>query len=137
MSEIVSAASEASSVGRIMVVDDELLIRESVVDIMAACDVEVVAAADGSECLRLLREGFRGLIFMDVQMPGMNGWQTIREIENFGMIDGNVFIMLTGLDQPDEQMDGLQQYVVDYMRKPFAINELIMATQTYGNYLQG
>lgn len=104
---------------RLMLVDDEECIRETVCALLAMEDIAIVTAVDGFDCLRQLRDGFRGVILMDVMMPGMDGWSTIREIEREGLMAGNIISMLTALDVPDERMEGLQEYVIDYLTKPF------------------
>jgi DNA-binding response OmpR family regulator len=73
---------------------------------------------------------------MDVMMPGQNGWQTIREIEKAGMLQGNIISMLTAMDVPDEQMEGLQEIVVDYITKPFDPADLIASVKKYLGYLE-
>lgn len=121
---------------QVMVVDDDPEIRETIVEILSLLRIGALTAGNTGECLRVLREGFRGLIFMDVLMPEKNGWDTIREIERAGLLPGNIFVMLTGLNSPDEQMEGLQEFVVDYIRKPFTVDELTAAVRTYCGYLR-
>ena len=62
--------------GPILVIDDEQDIREALVTVLTSEGHDAVAAADGREALRLLREGLRPcLILLDLMMPGMNGWE--------------------------------------------------------------
>ncbi|GAM08840.1 putative transcriptional regulatory protein SilR [Geobacter sp. OR-1] len=68
---------------------------------------------------------------MDVMMPGKNGWETIREMKSEGLLAGNIISMLTALDTPDEQMDGLQELVIDYITKPFEPYEFIASIRSY------
>lgn len=93
--------------------------------------VDVVTAGGGDDCLRLLREGFRGVILMDIMMPGKNGWDTIREIEKAGLLQGNIISMLTSKDAPDEQMEGLQDIVIDYITKPYEAQEIVDVVRKY------
>jgi CheY-like chemotaxis protein len=64
-------------------------------------------------------------------MPEMDGWDTIRALVGRGLYPGNIIVMLTGMGEPDGKMDGLQEYVTDYMTKPFGPNQLIEALQYY------
>lgn len=116
---------------RVMLVDDEECIRETVSELLDSEGIAVVTAASGVECLQLLRGGFRGVILMDVMMPGLDGWSTIREIEKAGFLQGNIISMLTAMDVPDERMDGLQEVVIDYLTKPFDPSEFIAAVRKY------
>jgi CheY-like chemotaxis protein len=123
------------AVPRVMVVDDTACIRETVSDLLPSHGIQVVTADGGESCLRLLRAGFRGVILMDVMMPDMNGWATIRAIAKEGLLAGNIIAMLTAQDVPDEQMEGLQEFIVDYITKPFDPAELIRAIRRYFRYL--
>lgn len=116
---------------RVMLVDDEECIRETISELLDSEGIGVVTAAGADECLRLLRRGFRGVILMDVMMPGMDGWATIREIENAGFLEGNLISMLTAMDVPDERMEGLQEVVIDYITKPFDPSGFVMAVRKY------
>lgn len=127
---------DKSALPEVMVVDDEECIRETVCELLSLYEIDVVPADGCAECIRLLREGFRGVILMDVMMPGKNGWQTIREIKKEGLLAGNIIFMLTAMDAPDEQMDGLQEVVVDYITKPFDPEELIATIKKYLGYLE-
>ena len=68
---------------------------------------------------------------MDVMMPDMNGWDTIRKIVESDLYEGNIIVMLTALDAPDNKMDGIQEYVTDYLTKPFNPDELMEILQYY------
>ena len=86
---------------------------------------DLITATSGEQCLERLREGFRGLILMDVMMPGMDGWDTIQAMVDSGLVEGNVICMLTGLPEPEPKMDPLKEYVLDFLRKPFHSKELV------------
>lgn len=116
---------------RIMIVDDNEYVRASVEIICSSAQLELKAAASGPECLEQLEGGFRGVILMDIMMPDMDGWDTIRQIVDRGLYPGNIIVMLTGMGEPDAKMDGLQEYVSDYMTKPFGPDELMDALEYY------
>lgn len=120
---------------KVMLVDDEEMIRDSVVLFFQEAGVEIITVSSGIECVELLRKGFRGVILMDVMMPGMNGWDTIRMIVENELYDGSIIVMLTALDTPDSRMDGLQEYVTDYMTKPFDPQELVSSIAYYESLL--
>jgi len=120
---------------KVMLVDDEELIRESVQVFFQAAGIEILTAASGEECLEYLEEGFRGVILMDVMMPEMNGWDTIRKIVENDLYEGNIIVMLTSLDSPDNKMVGIQEYVTDYLTKPFNPDELMEILEYYFDLL--
>lgn len=116
---------------KIMVVDDNEYVRASVEIICQSVQLDLTSASCGQECLEQLEGGFRGVILMDIMMPEMDGWDTIREIVRRGLYNGNIIVMLTGMGEPDAKMDGVQEYVTDYMTKPFGPDQLIESLQYY------
>ncbi|WP_026841419.1 response regulator [Citrifermentans bremense] len=116
---------------RIMIVDDNEYVRASVEIICSSAQLDLATAASGPECLKHLESGFKGIILMDIMMPGMDGWDTIRAMVDRGLYDGNIVVMLTGMGEPDGKMEGLQEYVSDYMTKPFGPDQLIESLEYY------
>jgi len=113
----------------VMIVDDDPAIRRTVQLMMTVGGLrghEIYLAASGTECIEALQRGFRGVILMDIMMPGMNGWQTIAAIRDRGMLAGNVICMLTALvDADDGEHDDVRRHVLDYVTKPFDMDELL------------
>ena len=116
---------------KVMLVDDEAMIRDSVELFFQSEGIKILTAATGDDCLEYLEEGFRGIILMDVMMPNMNGWDTIRKIVENDLYEGNIIVMLTAMDAPDNKMEGIQEYVTDYLTKPFNPDELMEILQYY------
>jgi CheY-like chemotaxis protein len=121
---------------KVIVVDDELLVRTTVKRILDMAGFQVVLAESGPECLALLRKGEHGLILMDVTMPGMSGWDTVQAVVEEGLFEGNLICMLTGKEVPDVELDALKEYVLDYIRKPFDGKQLIQLVGEYLAYLK-
>ncbi len=121
---------------QIMIVDDDQSIRKTVEIILSANGYSVCAAERGRECLSKLREGFNGLILMDIMMPEMDGWDTIAAIEEEGLHGGNVICMLTAVHDPCPKMEKLTESVMDYVRKPFTSEELLETVAEYVTYVQ-
>jgi len=119
----------------VLVVDDEASVLNTVKKILKSADIKVKTACGGKECLVELHHGFRGLILMDIVMPGMDGWETIHEIVDGGFADRVIICMLTGENEPDHKMDPLKEYVVDYITKPFNIHQLVSLVREYLSYL--
>lgn len=115
----------------IMVVDDDEDILFTVRSIFRRHSVRVVVAKSGAECLDHLEKGFKGVILMDIMMPGMDGWDTIKEIVDRGYADDLIISMFTAKDVPDTKMEYLKEYVFDYITKPFEPQELIDVVNEY------
>jgi CheY-like chemotaxis protein len=122
--------------GHVLVVDDEPMVLYSVKRILESAKIDVETAESGQNCLEILRKGFKGLILMDIIMPGMDGWDTINAIVKEGFAEGNIICMLTGKEEPDEKMEKLKEYVLDYIRKPFQKEQLLSIVTEYLNYLK-
>ena len=116
---------------KLMLVDDEEMIRESVELLFQSEGIRILTAAGGNECLAHLEAGFRGVILMDVMMPWMNGWDTIRTMVENHLYEGNIIVMLTALGAPDNNMEGIQEYVTDYITKPFDPDALMKSVDYY------
>lgn len=129
------AGTNAARPGNVMIVDDERRIRATVMKALTLEGFSVVEADGAEECLRLLEDGFRGVILMDVMMPGKDGWDLVREIKESRLHKGSLIVMLTALDQPCVRMDGLQELVIDYLTKPFVYQDLVATVSNYLGYL--
>jgi twitching motility two-component system response regulator PilH len=90
---------------------------------------QTAAAADGAEGVRLAREMNPDLIFMDVVMPGMNGYQATRTLVNDPKTRAIPIIMVTSKGQETDKIWGLRQGAVDYMVKPVSPDQLVAKAQ--------
>ncbi len=115
----------------ILVVDDDEDILFTVRSIFKRHSVPILVAKSGKECLEILDKGFKGVVLMDIMMPGMDGWDTIREIVDRGYADDLIISMFTAKDVPDTKMEYLKEYVIDYITKPFEPQDLIETVNEY------
>jgi len=111
---------------KIMIVDDEPDVIKSLKTILEKQDYEVTTVENGFECLSEVENGFKGVILMDIMMPEMDGWETIRELIDRGLMNGLSIEIITAKGTPDrDKMKGLESYIEDYLAKPIDIEELI------------
>jgi twitching motility two-component system response regulator PilH len=87
------------------------------------------AASDGAEGVRLARAMAPDLIFMDVVMPGMNGYQATRALVNDPKTRSIPIVMVTSKGQQTDKIWGLRQGAVDYMVKPVTPDQLVAKAQ--------
>ncbi len=121
---------------KIMVVDDEPDIRTAVSTVLELSGFEVVTVENGNRCIEELEKGFRGVILMDVMMPELNGWDTIKELVSRGLMDGNIISMLTAKEDPDVELMELTEVVLNYIRKPFKADYLVSMVTKYCEWLE-
>jgi len=88
-----------------------------------------VTAKDGQEGVRLAREMHPDLIFMDVVMPGMNGYQATRAIVNDPGTSSIPVVMVSSKGLETDRVWGLRQGAVDYMVKPVTPDTLVRKAQ--------
>lgn len=120
---------------RIMVVDDDVFILEVMEELFEPEGIEVVTAESGDACIAELEKGFRGIILMDIMMPGKDGWETIEEMLDRNLMEGNVVAMLTAKDIPDRELERIKEHVIDYITKPFEADEIVTVVKGYLDYL--
>ena len=121
---------------KVMIVDDCIDIRITVKVLFEARGFEVQEAETGIECLEALKQGFSGVIVMDIMMPEMDGWETVRQIATQGYDSEVMIFMLTALDSPDAKKQGLDEYVTQCLTKPFEPEDLVSTVEKHLGYLQ-
>ncbi|NLV25704.1 MAG: response regulator [Methanomicrobiales archaeon] len=115
----------------LMVVDDDEDILFTINSLFKKRPFPVFLAHSGQECLDYLENGFKGVILMDIMMPGMDGWETIQQIVNKKLMHDLIISMFTAKDIPDTTLDHLKEYVFDYITKPFEPENLIALVDDY------
>lgn len=109
----------------VMIVDDS----PTEVHVMRAAlekqGFETVAAADGSECLKLARQVRPDLIFMDVVMPGVNGFEATRNLGRDPATKDIPVVMISTKSQESDKIWGMRQGAVDFLVKPVSASVLV------------
>jgi two-component system, OmpR family, response regulator MprA len=109
---------------KILIVDDERAVRESLQRALELEGYEIELAADGREALeRLGADGNVDAVLLDVLMPGMDGLEVCRTIRRNG--NPVPVLMLTARTQVEDRVEGLDAGADDYVTKPFALEELL------------
>jgi two-component system, OmpR family, response regulator MprA len=109
---------------KILVVDDEPAVRESLRRALELEGYEIELAADGQEALyRLESNSQPDAVVLDVLMPGLDGLEVCRRLRN----GGNTLpvLMLTARAEVENRVEGLDAGADDYLTKPFALEELL------------
>jgi two-component system response regulator MprA len=108
---------------RVLVVDDEPAVRESLERVLRHDGYEVDLAQDGREAIRRLAVGRPDAVLLDVLMPSLDGLEVCRRIRDTG--DRTPVLMLTARDAITDRVAGLEAGADDYLPKPFALEELL------------
>lgn len=107
---------------RILIVDDEKLIRTAVHEFAGFLGYEVTEAENGMEAVRLCRQEDFDIIIMDVMMPVLDGFTAFRKIREFKDIP---VLMLSAKGQEYDKLYGFELGIEDYVVKPFSMKELM------------
>lgn len=108
---------------RVLVVDDDLTVREVLTSYLRARGHNVVEAGDGLEALRVVRAQEADVVVLDVMLPGMDGREVCRRLRAMGDIP---IIMLTALGREADRVHGLELGADDYVGKPFSPREMAL-----------
>jgi len=107
---------------RILVVDDEHLIRWSLEQSLKKQGYDVITAASGEEAIRQVQEESPALMLLDIQLPGMDGLQVLEKVKE---IDGEIIVvMVTALGVLETAVKAMRLGAHDYINKPFNLDEL-------------
>lgn len=117
------ATGEDTIVARVLVVDDDLTVREVVVSYLRAHGHEVVEVSDGEAALSAMRETPADLAVLDLMLPGIDGLEVCRRLREGGDVP---VIMLTALGSETDRVIGLERGADDYVTKPFSPRELVL-----------
>jgi len=113
---------------KILIVDDEPHIRallEQTLEDFEDEDVEILTAANGEEGLESIEEEHPNLVFLDVMMPKMNGFDVCRKVKKELQFDDVYVVMLTAKGQEFDKKKGLEVGADTYMTKPFDPDAII------------
>ncbi|OGP96286.1 MAG: hypothetical protein A2157_18580 [Deltaproteobacteria bacterium RBG_16_47_11] len=108
---------------RILVVDDEANIRETVSKIISLMGHEAVTAGNGREALEILRNEPFGIMITDVKMPEMDGFELIKAVRD--QFPGTSIICMTAYGASYAYTDVVDVGAADYITKPFGIDEMM------------
>lgn len=123
--------------GRVMVVDDSNTIRRSAEIFLTLGGCKVFLAEDGFDALAKINECTPDLIFCDILMPRLDGYQTCAIIKRNNRFSDVPFVMLSSKDGVFDIARGRMVGAQHFITKPFTKEQLLNAVQTYSPAAQG
>jgi CheY-like chemotaxis protein len=111
--------------GRVLVVDDDEVIRQLIAVNLTLEGFEVVTAVDGEDCLEKVIGANPDVITLDVMMPRLDGWVTATKLRRNPETAGIKVVLITARAQQDDRSRGHQIGVDAYLTKPFDPAEMI------------
>ncbi|WP_319761491.1 response regulator [Maridesulfovibrio sp.] len=124
-------------VGKILVVDDEvhirMLLEQTLEELEDDFDVELLSAENGEEGLDCIREERPNLVFLDIMMPYMNGYEVCQAVREDEELSNVTIILLTAKGQEADRKHGLELGAERYMTKPFDPDEILEVAKSILN----
>ena len=117
-------ASASSERAAILIVDDEPYILRSLRYLLAREGYEVETASDGEEGLARIRDLRPRLVFLDIMMPRMSGYEVCEQVKQDASLAGTYVIMLSARGQQSDRERGFLGGADEYMTKPFSPREV-------------
>ncbi len=108
---------------KILLVDDN---PKYIEDVLPFYGYEVTVALDGEKALEILNSGLKfDLVLLDVMMPKLNGWDTLKAIRKSPILKDIPVIMVTAVGEDQKMISGLKIGADDYIVKPFVLPNLL------------
>jgi DNA-binding response OmpR family regulator len=120
-----SLARVTHGLGRVLVVDDDEVIRQLIAVNLTLEGFDVITAVDGQDCLDKVAEVRPDVITLDVMMPRLDGWVTAMQLRRDQRTAGIKVVLITARAQEDDRARGRQIGVDAYLTKPFDPAEMI------------
>ena len=118
---------------KILIVDDEvhikMLLEQTLEELEDEYNVELFTASDGEEGLEFIRSERPDLVFLDIMMPKMNGYEVCRIVMDDGDLGDVKIILLTAKGQEVDRKQGLELGAKMYMTKPFDPDEILKVSK--------
>ena len=111
--------------GRVLVVDDDEVIRQLIAVNLTLEGFDVATAVDGQDCLDRVGDVNPDVITLDVMMPRLDGWVTATQLRRNPVTAGIKVVLITARAQEDDRDHGRQVGVDAYLTKPFDPAEMI------------
>ncbi len=113
------------SAARVLVVDDAPLNVKLLRTVLSAADYVVLEAGSGPEALQVMRSARPDAMLLDVNMPGMTGYEVCQAIRRDPEFKSLPVIMVTGRSLPEARVEGLEAGATEFLTKPFERRELL------------
>ena len=103
---------------KVLVVDDETLIRDVIIEYLKLEHIDYKEASDGYEAIHFAKNEIFDVIIMDIMMPKMDGYSAVKEIRKFSDVP---FIMLSARSEEYDKLTCFDIGVDDYVTKPLVL----------------
>jgi chemosensory pili system protein ChpA (sensor histidine kinase/response regulator) len=121
----------------VLVVDDSLSVRKVVQHMLARSGVKLTLAVDGADALAKLRESHHDIVFTDLEMPRMNGYELIREMRYVPQFRGVPVVVISSRSAEKHRKQAADLGADAYLAKPFTEDDLQSMLRQFTRWRQG
>ncbi len=112
---------------KILIIDDEEVVLDSCTQILKGSSYQIATAPDGAKGLSLLPEYLPDLVFVDLKMPGLSGFEVLDKVHEFDPTI--VTVVITGFATVSSAVDAMKKGAYDFLPKPFTPDEFRLITR--------
>ncbi|MFV0480823.1 MAG: response regulator transcription factor [Campylobacteraceae bacterium] len=113
---------------KLFLLEDDKSLNETICEFLEECGFEVKSATNGEEAFSIIYENSFDLLILDVNVPDINGFKLLKELRESGNQTPAIFV--TSLNGMDDLEEGYESGCDDYLKKPFALKELLLRVET-------
>lgn len=110
---------------KILIVDDEKAIRDSLKELLILEEYQVETAANGEESLEMMEKKEFDLVLLDIKMPGVSGVEVMRQVKKY--YPDTKVIVLTGHGSLESAIEAIRSGAEDYMLKPYESSDILVS----------
>ena len=115
----------------ILVIEDELNVQKFIKANLSASGYRVLIAEDGEKGLELVQRERLDLIFLDLRLPGISGWDVLARLKSEQEFAGITVVVMTASVHGDGEGQALAMGAAEYMTKPFTVDKLLTIVRKY------
>jgi twitching motility two-component system response regulator PilH len=119
------------AISTVLVVEDSLVESMNLVSIIRGVGCTTVVAHNGADAVRLAKTHKPDLIFMDIVMEGVDGFEACRQINSDAEIGKTPIVFVTSKDQPADKVWGELQGAKAYITKPYSADEIVSTLKRF------
>jgi len=113
---------------KLLLLEDDIALNETIVDYLENIGFDIIPVYDGNSALEAIYENSFDLFLLDVNVPGMNGFEILKSVRAQEVTTPAIFI--TSLNSMSDLENGYDSGCDDYIKKPFALKELKLRVET-------
>jgi CheY-like chemotaxis protein len=111
--------------GKILVVDDELLIRKTTCLLLNSENIATISAANGNEGITLARSDKPDMILLDIVLPDMDGWEVMKVLKSDPLTKNIPIVLFTATDCEISEQHAKEKGAAGILHKPFYVHQLL------------